>query len=59
MNEDTTIIRQVEIVRFHGEGLEEVVATVPATTADEAFSAVTQRARKFDIPGRFTYRNAA
>ena len=58
MSEDTTIIRQVEIVRFHGE-CEEVLMIVPVAEIHAAFSSVIKSARKRDISGRFTYRNVA
>ena len=56
---DTTIRAMVEIIREHGEGLVEILATVSAAKADKEFEAWCQRARTHNMVGRFSMRKVA
>ena len=55
--EAVTIVRMVEIIREHGEGLVEILATVPFSERDSTFETWCSIARKRDLPGRISYRD--
>ena len=58
-SEDTTIRALYEITRTHGEGLCEVLATVPFVELEEKFRLWCGIARKRNLDGRFSYRRLA
>lgn len=57
MNKHTTE-RMYEITRTHGE-LVEVVTVVPANKVDKTFSRICNAARKANLNGRISVRNAS